>query len=77
MLIFKQVRECDFSGEVYGMPVDGFAVIAQGATGRWCEVMYGGPTELSRVLRADGEEVLTVDEARDRANALPNSYADF
>ena len=43
MVIIKQVKECDFNGTKYEPAVTGAACIAQGASGRWCEVMHAGP----------------------------------
>lgn len=46
MLLEGLVNECDFSGVDYQGPVQGAWVIAQGATGRWCAVMFVGPEYL-------------------------------
>jgi hypothetical protein len=76
MYIYKRVTECDFRGEAYPGPVDGVAVISKSAAGRYCEVMHGGPEFLADQL-AGGAKVLTVEEAREIANADPTGYADF
>jgi hypothetical protein len=76
MIIFKWVTECHETGEKYDTPVQGIAYLAQGATGRWCEVLHAGPATLAR-MEQDGTEILTADEARIRADALPNSRAGF
>ena len=41
------VTECDFTDRKYAEPVLGAWCLAQGATGRWCCVMYMGPEELA------------------------------
>ena len=76
MIIFKDVTECDFTDEKYGSTRRGVAYIAQGATGRWCEVMHGGPSMLKQE-QDNGSEILLADEARRRCDAMENSYADF
>lgn len=76
MIIFKNVTSCDFTEEQYDTPVAGIAVIAQGATGRWCEVMWGGPSILEQEI-ADGTAIYCVDVARAKVNAMEDSYADF
>ena len=43
MFITRFVPECDITNKTYNPPVAGAAAIAQGATGRWCEVMWFGP----------------------------------
>lgn len=62
MIIRREVIECDITGERYDSPQAGLAYVAQGATGRWCEVLHAGPAELARVLAAK-QEVLTYEEA--------------
>jgi len=67
MLVKKEIpgAECDFcilgKGE--------YAYIAQGATGRWCEVMW----TCSRCT--DTAKAVELDKAREIANN--NGYADF
>lgn len=73
MLIHKRVRECDFTGKSYNSEVDGIAVLAQGATGRWCEVMWGGP-EWKEGLEKQGVEILTREEA---ISQISHGYVDF
>ena len=48
MIIARKVTHCDFTDRQYGKAVDGVAFLAQGATGRWCEVMWCGPEEAAR-----------------------------
>jgi len=76
MIIFKTVRQCDFTGQDFDNPVEGIAYIAQGATGRWCEVMHGGPKELERLLEA-GEEILNVATARQLIKESGDGWSDF
>lgn len=63
LCIEKKVMECDFNDEQYDEAKDGFAVVYRGATGRWCEVMHGGP-ELKAVNVAEGSVMYTAEEAR-------------
>ena len=76
MYIFKKVSECDFSGEKFATQQDGVAVIAQGATGRWCEVLHGGKSALEDVL-AKGATVYTAEQAREIVDSKENSWAEF
>lgn len=62
MLVQRMVVECDFRSEAYQEPVAGAALIAQGATGRWCEVMHVGPAELAEMVQC-GSTVLTRQQA--------------
>ncbi len=75
MLIPQLVRECDFKNIKYPVPVQGAAVLAQGATGRWCEVMYMGPEMLAQTLEK-GNELLTYDQAVAKVAEL-GGYVDF
>lgn len=47
MIIRRKVTHCDFTDRRYEQPVDGAACLAQGATGRWCEVLWIGPEHLA------------------------------
>lgn len=47
MYVEMQVPECDFTGTRYDGPVKGAGAVAQGASGRWCVVMYAGPEYLA------------------------------
>lgn len=47
MFVSAKVPSCDFTGTEYGKLVDGAYAIAQGATGRWCAVLYVGPEWLA------------------------------
>lgn len=77
MIYRKTVTSCDFSGKSFpDAPQAGCAFVAQGATGRWCEVMYGGEAILAQEVKS-GNEILSYDEARRRCNEMENSYADF
>ena len=58
MLMQAMIDECDFTDRKYDTPVEGAWLILQGATGRWCPVMYAGPEYL-----ADSKQpVLTYEE---------------
>ena len=77
MLIHKMVSMCDMSQQAYDEPVNGAAVLAQGATGRWCEVMHIGPENKARCVAA-GQTVLTYEQACAKVLALgPHSTVDF
>ena len=43
------VKECDITERTYETPVEGAYVLAQGATGRWCCVLYVGPEYIAEV----------------------------
>ena len=47
MFVSAKVPSCDFTNTEYGKLVDGAYAIAQGASGRWCAVMYIGPEWLA------------------------------
>jgi len=76
MIIHKQVTQCDMTGGEYPGGVDGIAYLSQGASGRWCEVLWGGPEEKARIQK-DGAEILTDDEARNRIAESGNGWPDF
>lgn len=76
MIIFEQVTECDFNGTKYNKPVDGVAMLAQGATGRWCQVLHGGP-EYKQQLINSGETILTHEQAVDAVTKSGNGTVDF
>lgn len=46
MFVEYIVPECDFTHNKYSPAVDGAAVLARGATGRWCAVLFVGPEYL-------------------------------
>jgi len=62
MLVKGVVKECDFNGTRYDSAVQGAWVVAQGATERWCTVMYMGP----EYIRDYGleHELITVEQAQ-------------
>lgn len=70
MLIRTKVTECDFTNTVYRRPVDGYAIVQRGATGRWCVVMHAGPE-----AQLDTSRVYTPEQARIECNKT--GYADF
>ncbi len=76
MLVSKFVTECDETGQKFETGQAGLAVLAQGATGRWCEVLHLG-TEVMARLVSEGCEVLTHEEAHDRIDASGNGWGDF
>jgi hypothetical protein len=48
MYIKGKVDKCDFDDIEYGKMVDGAHMLARGATGRVCAVMWAGPEYLKR-----------------------------
>lgn len=61
MIIRRKITHCDYTNRKYEQPVDGGACIAQGATGRWCEVLWIGPEHLAEaeVEPISREEAIT------------------
>jgi len=51
--------------------------VQQGATGRYCEVMWICKTCAIKWVQGDETQILTTQEARDKCNANPYGYADF
>lgn len=47
MYVVGMVPACDFTDTTYPEPVQGAHVIARGATGRYCAVMWAGPEYLA------------------------------
>lgn len=73
MLIHQIVNSCDITSENYPEPTNGGAYLAQGATGRWCEVIHIGPSELSKQIEL-GVEVLSRDDAIKTIMAKPGFH---
>lgn len=72
MYVESYVPECDITKRVYPSVVKGAYAVAQGATGRYCAVLYIGPEYIA-------ERGLTV-HTREEAFALiekEGGYADF
>lgn len=72
MIIQTKVSECDFTGKWYPTPIDGGGYLAQGATGRWCVVMWAGPEylEANNIKVSSKEEALAMVKEK-------GGYADF
>ncbi len=70
MLIKSRVNVCDFTGVEYDGYVSGGTFLAQGATGRWCAVMWAGPEWVAKHI-ADGGEILTAAQAETLIMAMP------
>lgn len=66
MFVEAFVPSCDITDTVYAKPVKGAYALAQGATGRWCCVMYVGP----EYLEEKSIKVLTRDEAEAKCEAI-------
>jgi hypothetical protein len=73
MMIARKDTRCDFSNRNYDTPVMGVAMIAQGATGRWCEVLWCGPEEAAAA--GYDKNVISYEEAVAKAEA--SGYVDF
>lgn len=71
MIIQRKVTHCDFTNRTYSQPVDGAACIAQGATGRWCEVLWIGPEH----IQEGGIKPISREEAIQKIGL--NGYVDF
>lgn len=64
MFVRMIVPCCDFTEVAYRGGIVGAGVIARGATGRWCVVMYAGPEYIAEHI-ATGGVVLTESEAHE------------
>ena len=69
MLIEASVNYCDFTGVEYDDYVSGGAILARGATGRWCQVMWAGPEWVAQHI-ASGGEIFTAEEAESHIMAM-------
>ncbi len=49
MYIELMVTECDITERQYNNPVKGAGIVARGATGRWCVVLWVGPEYLEEM----------------------------
>lgn len=76
MYIKRFVTDCDFTGEKFTSPQPGFAVICRGATGRYCEVMWGGETAM-REQNISAADLLTKEQAYSLIEEKGDGYADF
>ena len=75
MIIYATVPACDITGQKFDPAVEGVAFIARGATGRYCEVLWGGPEELAKA-KADNA-VMTIEEAYAEIERRGDGYPDF
>ena len=73
MFVQRSVRECDFTDKKYSKPVQGAAVIARGATGRYCEVVWAGPEYLASI----GAEVLSYEQAVAEVHRRGDGWVEF
>ena len=67
---FSPNFNCDYCNEKPVQNVKGYADVAQGATGRWCEVMWVCDNCGDERVK-NGAHALHVTEARERINAKP------
>ena len=76
MWVRGQVRNCDFTDREYQAPVEGAWVLAQGATGRYCTVMWAGPEYVAE-LEKTGNTIMTYDEAVKTIEGIEGAWVDF
>ena len=74
MFMKEMVTECDFTDRKYDSPVEGAWALAQGASGRYCCVMFVGPEYLAE---HPGHEIISREEAEARVEAQEGAWADF
>lgn len=73
MWMKELVTCCDLTDRKYDEPVEGAWALAQGATGRYCAVMFAGPEYLAE----NGINPISREEAEDRVAAQDGAWADF
>jgi hypothetical protein len=73
MYVIGMVPACDFTDRTYASPVQGAHVIARGATGRYCAVMWAGPEYLAE----RGIEPLSYSEAVSNVLKNGDGYVEF
>ena len=69
MFVKGFVDECDWSDRKYNPSVEGARGISQGATGRWCCVMFVGPEEIAK----NNIKVISYEEAVAECNKIGGS----
>ena len=67
---FSPNFKCDYCGERYVSNIKGYADVAEGASGRWCEVMWMCDSCGDERVN-NGAQALHVTEARERINSKP------
>lgn len=73
MWMTEYVRNCDFTGTEYDEPVVGAWALAQGATGRYCCVMWAGPEYVAE----NGIKPISREEAERQIEEMGDAWADF
>lgn len=75
MTIFMKalVNECDFTDTKYLGDVEGAWMLAQGASGRYCPVMFCGP----KFLEEKGIEPVDYDTAVSMVESIEGAFVDF
>lgn len=77
IIVSTKIRDCDFTGVKFDAPVDGFAVICRGATGRHCVVMEGCEAAMAE-QNLTAADLVSWDEAHRLVEAMgAGNYADF
>lgn len=70
--------ECDYCGNAEGTTYnERYAVIAQGATGRWCEVMWICDACGNKSASQNPHPVMSPEEARKEVTNPPHSWPEF
>ena len=67
---FSPDFNCDYCNKKPAQNIKGYADVAQGASGRWCEVMWMCDDCGDKRVN-DGHHALHVTEARERINVKP------
>ena len=67
---FSPNFKCDYCDENPAPNIKGYAAVAQGYSGRWCEVMWMCDSCGDERVN-DGAQALHVTEARERINSKP------
>jgi len=73
MWMKEYVRNCDFTDRKYDEPVEGAWALAQGASGRYCCVMWAGPEYVAE----HGIQTISREEAEARVEAQEGAWVDF
>ena len=73
MYVSMMVPECDMNDMKYSPAVEGAGILAQGATGRYCVVLYAGP----EYLKENNITPMTYEDAVSKVESKPGAWVDF